>query len=100
MKNKEVGKGTSVPPSKEHVMIYFLQKNATYSEAVNFYQYFQRKKWKNNRSKRISNWKIAAWNWILDVKYGTMLSQSENFGKSLSQINTARGDTPVAETHC
>jgi hypothetical protein len=65
MKNESVGMGTAVPPSKNHVLINFLQKGAQEDNALNFYEHFQKKKWKNKRSNKLGNWKIAAWNWIL-----------------------------------
>jgi hypothetical protein len=67
MKNESVGKGTAVPPTKNHVLIYFLQKGAQEENAMKFYAHFQKKKWKNNRNTKLNNWKTAAWNWILDA---------------------------------
>jgi len=59
------GLGKNVPPSKEHVVIYFLQKGCSEQNALEFYQYFKDKDWKNNQNKQLSNWKMAAWEWIL-----------------------------------
>jgi type III secretory pathway component EscR len=67
MKNESVGMGTAVPPTKNHVLIYFLQKGAQEENALNFYAHFQKKKWKNNKNTKLNNWKIAAWNWILNA---------------------------------
>lgn len=67
MKNESAGTGTSVPPTKNHVLIYFSQKGAQEENALDFYEHSQKKKWKNNRDKKIGNWKIAAWNWIFNV---------------------------------
>jgi hypothetical protein len=61
------GLGTSIPPLKEHVIIYFLEKGGLESDAVDFYQYFNKRKWKNKRYRQIANWKAAAWNWILKL---------------------------------
>lgn len=68
MKNKTVGFGTSVPPSKDHVLIYFLQKGAKEEDALNFYGHFHKRNWRNNRQAQLCNWKIAAWNWILNIE--------------------------------
>ena len=67
MKNESVGLGTSVPPTKNHVLIYFLQKGAQEENALNFYGHFQKMKWKNKRNTKLSNWKIAAWNWMFNI---------------------------------
>jgi hypothetical protein len=61
------GLGVSVPPLKDHVVIYFLEKKASQSEAFNFYDHFQKRHWKNNRDTRLANWKNAAWQWILNL---------------------------------
>ncbi|MCQ6958777.1 hypothetical protein [Mucilaginibacter aquariorum] len=68
MKNKTNGFGTSVPPLKDHVLIYFLQKGAKEEDALNFYGHFHKRKWRNNRHAQLCNWKIAAWNWILNIE--------------------------------
>lgn len=59
------GLGKSIPPLKEYVKIYFLQKGCSEYEAMEFYRYFDAKQWTNNRGKILSNWKMAAWEWIL-----------------------------------
>ena len=68
MKNEQVGLGTSVPPLKNHVLIYFLEKGAQEDDALNFYQHYHKRKWRNHRHTKLGNWKIAAWNWILSIK--------------------------------
>jgi hypothetical protein len=66
--NKEItGKGSSVPPTKGHVLIYFSQKDAPESAAVDFYDYFHARKWTNKRKRKILNWKCTAWIWILNL---------------------------------
>ncbi|HEX5553186.1 MAG TPA: hypothetical protein VFX43_08045 [Chitinophagaceae bacterium] len=59
------GSGKNVPPLKEHVKIYFQQKGCSEYEAMEFYQHFEDKQWINNRGGTLSNWKTAAWEWIL-----------------------------------
>jgi len=63
---KNEGLGTSVPPLKEHVLIYFLQKNSSEAEAIFFYDQFQKRKWKNKRNRKVANWKTAAWCFLLN----------------------------------
>jgi hypothetical protein len=58
------GFGNSVPPLMEHVIIYFLQKNS--SQASAFFDHYKKRKWKNKRRQKIANWKICAWEWILN----------------------------------
>jgi hypothetical protein len=67
MKNNDDGKGTSVPPLREHVIIYFSEKRYPESDAMDFYNYHEKNKWKNIRKKTIANWKIAAWGYILSL---------------------------------
>ena len=67
MEIEAVGMGTSVPPSKEHVQIYFSQKGAPDSAALDFYNFFNARKWRNQRRKKIPNWKFAAWIWIINT---------------------------------
>ncbi|MDB4926757.1 hypothetical protein [Mucilaginibacter sp.] len=67
MKNESVGMGTSVPPTKNHVLIYFSQKGAPDSAAIDFYNFFNARKWQNQRRKKVSNWKFAAWIWIINI---------------------------------
>ncbi len=66
MKHKKMGMGASVPPLKNHVVIYFSQKNIQEVEALNFYKHFSKRKWKNKRNEKVNNWKIIAWEWILN----------------------------------
>ena len=61
------GLGKTVPPNREHVIIYFLQKNIAETHAISFYDHFQKKKWRNQRNRKLSNWKIAAWEWIWSI---------------------------------
>jgi hypothetical protein len=65
---KEInGKGSSVPPTKEHVLIYFSQKDAPKSAAVAFYDYFHARNWNSKRNRKMINWKCMAWIWILNL---------------------------------
>lgn len=57
--------GKDVPPLKEHVIIYFIQKGCLEKEAINFFMHYNERNWKNNRGTTLSNWKMTAWEWIL-----------------------------------
>ena len=61
------GYGKQVPPLKAHVLIYFLEKGAAESQADAFFLHFQRRKWLNYKGHKLSNWKAAAWVWILNA---------------------------------
>ena len=60
-----IGSGKQVPPLKEHVLIYFLEKGVSENVGVEFFRYYDGRHWKNNRLQRLSNWKTAAWEWDL-----------------------------------
>jgi hypothetical protein len=66
MKNSNDGLGRSVPPSREHVLIYFSQKGIAASSANYFYDHCRTKKWRTETNRKISNWKQSAWLWILN----------------------------------
>jgi len=59
------GYGNHVPPLESHVIIYFLEKGMPVNEALAFFQHFSKRQWKNHRQQSLSNWKTAAWEWIL-----------------------------------
>jgi len=62
---ENTGFGKDVPPLKEHVIIYFVQKGCVEKDAIDFFAYFYEKRWKNYQGKTLSNWKMAAWEWVL-----------------------------------
>ena len=57
--------GKSIPPLKEHVVIYFLQKGCSENLALDFFRHFDERKWRNLQGDSLSNWKVNAWDWIL-----------------------------------
>lgn len=59
------GSGKDVPPQKKHVFIYFVQKGCSEHDADAFFQFFDQRNWRTYRGKILSNWKMAAWQWIL-----------------------------------
>lgn len=58
------GKGNTLPPAWEHVLIYFLQGGKTIRHAKRFFDHFSKRGWTNRKGMLISNWKVAAWQWI------------------------------------
>jgi hypothetical protein len=58
------GLGTSVPPIKAHVQIYFSQHGQPPEAAEKFFDMYSVACWKNTRGRLISNWKVHAWQWI------------------------------------
>lgn len=64
MMRRFVGSGKNVPPVKEDIIIYFLEKVAPAGLATQFFNYFEDRNWKNNKGNPLSNWKTAAWEWI------------------------------------
>lgn len=62
------GFGRTVPPSWEHVKIYFLEKQQSPKNARAFFDYYSVKKWLNSNGNTLTNWKALAWQWILNNK--------------------------------
>ena len=60
------GYGSEIPPLKDHVIIYFLEKGASENLALNFFNHFNKRQWMNFRGDPLANWKVIAWEWILD----------------------------------
>ncbi|WP_198405698.1 hypothetical protein [Chitinophaga caeni] len=58
------GCGGTVPPSLQHVKIYFDQKGLPEKAAEGFFRYYQARKWKTEKGCPVRNWKVAATNWI------------------------------------
>lgn len=59
------GFGKEVPPEKEHVVVYFIQKGFTEEEGLVFFNYYQERCWKGKKNRHLSNWKELAWRWML-----------------------------------
>jgi len=60
-----IGSGKQVPPLKDHVLIYFLEKGVSENVAFEFFRHYDERHWKSNRLQWLSNWKTAAWEWVL-----------------------------------
>ena len=65
MISKMSGFGKEVPPQQEHVIVYFIQKGFTKEEAFGFFIFYKERCWKGKRNRHLSNWKAAAWRWML-----------------------------------
>jgi len=55
------------PPSIRDVKIYFSQKGMPETEAVNFFQFYEKKQWKSKNEIFIKKWKDFAHRWIGSV---------------------------------
>ncbi|MBX2942736.1 MAG: hypothetical protein KF860_10345 [Cyclobacteriaceae bacterium] len=58
------GQGKNVPPIREHVIIYLMQKGLTEKRAHDFFNQYADKNWRNRNGELISNWKVHAWEWV------------------------------------
>jgi hypothetical protein len=61
---KHIGFGGQIPPSLQHVSIYFIQKGFSDNDALDFFNHYESKRWLNKEGILIKNWKITAWEWI------------------------------------
>ncbi len=62
------GFGPGVPPTEEHVRIYFDEKGFPPVEAEKFYNYFQSNGWLVGGRSKMKDWKAATRNWILNAQ--------------------------------
>ncbi|WP_343748149.1 hypothetical protein [Fluviicola sp.] len=67
-KESSSGKGDNVPPTKEHVTIYFLEKGESEEAANNFFDHYDKRRWRNRAGQLIQNWKAHAWHVIFYEK--------------------------------
>lgn len=58
------GFGENIPPDKEQVIVYFLEKGQSEKQALDFFAERAARKWRNLRGSVISNWKVHAWEYI------------------------------------
>lgn len=59
-----LGFGKNVPPDKEQVIIYFLEKGRSEKQAMDFFNFYTARRWKNSHGHTITNWKVHAWEYI------------------------------------
>lgn len=51
-------------PTLQEVQAYFQLKGRTLQTATDFFNYYQKKKWKAKRGRPLRNWKAAAFQWM------------------------------------
>ncbi|WP_179415555.1 hypothetical protein HDF19_00080 [Mucilaginibacter sp. E4BP6] len=66
--NRKAGYGGGVPPLRSHVIIYFAEKEASQNAALAFFEYFEKRRWRNKHGNKLKNWKTAAWEWAFQFK--------------------------------
>ncbi|UOE51363.1 hypothetical protein MTO98_09760 [Mucilaginibacter sp. SMC90] len=65
MKGKQIkGYGNQIPPDKNIVVIWFIEKGSNEITALAFYRSYQVKQWRNKRGNVIKDWKMRAWQWL------------------------------------
>ncbi|MFA9391836.1 MAG: hypothetical protein ACERKD_18645 [Prolixibacteraceae bacterium] len=60
------GFGPDIPPSQQHVRIYFDEKGYSPVEGEKFFNYFQSNGWLVGGRSKMKDWKAAARNWMLN----------------------------------
>ena len=65
-KNDMSGYGPDIPPSEDHIKIYFSEKGFPPIEAEKFFNYYQSNGWLVGGKSKMKDWKAAARNWILN----------------------------------
>jgi hypothetical protein len=63
-----VGLGVEIPPPKEFVRIYFIQKGLNEEQADYFYLKHELIGWSDSKGNPIRNWKTLASEWIWMMK--------------------------------
>jgi hypothetical protein len=64
---KEDGLGITLPPKREFVRIYFMQKGLSQKQADFFYDHFDECLWKDSIGSPLKNWKTLACDWIWEL---------------------------------
>jgi len=62
------GLGSHVPPTWEHVRIFFGQAGFPEIEARQFFRHYEEMQWKGLKGGLIRNWKTKAQEWIWEIK--------------------------------
>ncbi len=58
------GFGRQIPPDKASVIIWFIEKGSNEITALDFFRFYQLRKWHNTRGQIIKDWKMRAWEWL------------------------------------
>ena len=64
MSSKKNGFGKEVPPSRSHVIAWFIQMDFTEKSADEFFGFYDKNCWRNGMGNVIKDSKMTAWNWI------------------------------------
>jgi len=51
-------------PTPQEVQTYFEAKGRTSQTATDFFNYYQKRKWKAKKGRPLRNWKAAAFQWM------------------------------------
>lgn len=73
------GFGKNVPPTKKDVIVYFVQKGFSEKDALDFFNFYNGKKWVGKGNKPVLNWKRIAWNWIMRVHLFYLIIVAQGF---------------------
>lgn len=63
-KVKTNGRGKDIPPDLLHVKVWFLQNSSSEKMAIDFYRFYDKKKWCGGDHRKIRDWKMYAWYWF------------------------------------
>lgn len=85
--NQDVGCGSVMPPTFQHVNIYFQQRGISEKGAKGFYYFYKSRKWRTDKGCPITNWKVAANNWIYQYQQNKPVSISIKIKLMLEQQN-------------
>lgn len=76
----------TIPPSLEHLIIYFNEKEFSATEAEKFFNYFESNGWLVGGKSPMKDWKAGARNWMLNAK-----KFNQNRAKPVSQSQPTPG---------
>lgn len=88
---------TEIPPPPKHVNIYFMEKGFESIEAERFFNYYDAIGWKVGGKTRMTNWKAAARNWMINArKYAPTLHKQINNTPNQTENNHGKAyDEPL-----
>lgn len=67
-KEVEIGLGKKIPPLREFVRIYFIQKGLNKELADYFYLKYELVGWSDSQGNPVKNWKTLASEWIWKMR--------------------------------
>jgi len=84
------GYGPEIPPSEQHIQIYFEEKGSPPVEGEKFFNYYQSNGWLIGGKSKMKDWKAAARNWILNQKKFNSKTKKDNPQKKLSKSGSSK----------